>query len=1346
MQRVFIGFLMFLLCTGFVYAADGDKIHELNNSVTVYRESANGIPRYIEGTLLEKVAKGNEVDAVLEYFTKYKDAYRMVAPAQEIRAKDVNVDELGMRHLRMQQVYQGLDVIGGDMSAHFSNDGDLRTVNGLYHPIKDLDITPVVIAADAVTRAKNDLLVDFGEGTPGNVELVVFPFEKETYLCWRLFLYSDVPMGRWEYFIDAKTGDIIFKANRIMDAEAVGSGTGVMGNSYNHIDTWDTGSIFEMRDYTRRANNNIHGHDGQMGSSSVIQTYLASSSLPGSIATDADNVWGGTNYAPAVDGHMYSVLFYDWVLREYNRNSYDDNGATMTTSVNYSAEGDNNAYWNGSQIVVWSWSTGWRSLAGCPDVIAHEWGHAITETTSGLVYQLESGALNESFSDMIGAAFEFAHDTLDTPDWLMGENGTISGGGFRDMENPHNKSDPDYYGTSDPYWYDVVGCTPSYFNDWCGVHTNSGVGNKWFSLLSDGGTHHGITVNGLGVDTAMMIAFRANAIYWTSSIDYHDAAIGTISAAHDLDPSGAWEWQVAQAWNAVGVSTPTPSLAFTFPNGIPNTTTPNVEETFEVVVSGTLGGVPVSGSGQIYISVNNRVYQNFPMTETTPNNYIATLPARICGDVIEFYFSADMTDPSITIYDGSLLDPYAASPATAVTTAFQDDFESDLGWTFSGGSWGRGVPSGGSGDHGGPDPTSGNVGSSVLGYNLSGGYTNSMPEYHATSPAIDCSDLNTVSLKFWRWLGVEQSVYDHAYIRVSTDGSVWSTIWQNGGTIDDNSWTEYEYDISTIAANEPTVYIRFTLGTTDGGWTYCGWNIDDLRVSGSECTSGATLEITTTSLPDWSTGVTYSEQLTATGGNGTVIWTDKNNDLSGSGLSLSTTGLLSGIVTTAQPISFTALVTDDVGTDEQLLSFTVNAAPQIQTTTLPDWTAGEFYSQQTSASGGTGALNFTDKNGDLSGTGLSLTANGLLSGTPVNGVVSFTLRVVDNVGAANEQLLTFNVNPAITVDPASLPNWTEGVAYSQQLTASGGTGGLIFSDMNGDLASSGLSISTTGLLSGMPLAGTYNFTCQVTDAIGAVSTESMSLLINDPLEIVTTSFQDWTEGLPINMQIARIGGTNNVSYLDKFDELAGSGLSLTATGLLTGSVSDSGTFTFTAVATDDIGAVDEQLLSIHVNKAVQIMTTTVPNAEQGISYLYQIEVTGGSQAIYWADKNGDLAGTGLSINETGELTGIPQVLGDHTFTVQALDVPGSMDEQLLTVSINLPYLCGDADGTGEIDIADLVYIVAYMFGTPPGPQPDIMASIDIDASGEIDIADLVYLVDFMFASGPDPLCGTILAK
>jgi len=164
--------------------------------------------------------------------------------------------------------------------------------------------------------------------------------------------------------------------------------------------------------------------------------------------------------------------------------------------------------------------------------------------------------------------------------------------------------------------------------------------------------------------------------------------------------------------------------------------------------------------------------------------------------------------------------------------------DTDPNWTEQG-LWDHGTPTGGGGQYGGPDPTSGYTGSNVYGYNLSGDYENSLSETHLTTTAIDCSNIYDVSLSFRRWLGVERNTYDHAYIRVSSDGSNWTTIWQNpDSATEDSSWTLQTYDISAVADYQSTVYIRWTMGTTDSSWQYCGWNIDDVEITGTSAGGG----------------------------------------------------------------------------------------------------------------------------------------------------------------------------------------------------------------------------------------------------------------------------------------------------------------------------------------------------------------------------------------------------------------------------------------------------------------------------------------------------------------------------
>ncbi len=151
--------------------------------------------------------------------------------------------------------------------------------------------------------------------------------------------------------------------------------------------------------------------------------------------------------------------------------------------------------------------------------------------------------------------------------------------------------------------------------------------------------------------------------------------------------------------------------------------------------------------------------------------------------------------------------------------------DQDPGWTAQG-QWEYGVPQGNDGD-----PSSGNTGDNVYGYNLAGDYANNMNETYLTTGAIDCGNLESVEVRFQRWLGVESSSYDHASFEVSVNGSSWVTVWEhNGGSFSDTSWLEQTFDISSQADGESTVYLRWVMGATDSSVTYCGWNIDDVEI------------------------------------------------------------------------------------------------------------------------------------------------------------------------------------------------------------------------------------------------------------------------------------------------------------------------------------------------------------------------------------------------------------------------------------------------------------------------------------------------------------------------------------
>ncbi|MBU0640695.1 MAG: S8 family serine peptidase [Planctomycetes bacterium] len=308
--------------------------------------------------------------------------------------------------------------------------------------------------------------------------------------------------------------------------------------------------------------------------------------------------------------------------------------------------------------------------------------------------------------------------------------------------------------------------------------------------------------------------------------------------AHDLGPAGNdndYGFGMVDAYEAVQMAlSMCEGIWFSFPGGLPALVAPGDPTTVQVKIL-VSGQDYVDGSATLYYCYDGSGNFNaVPLTPLGDDVFEGTLPPALCSSTPEFYFSAEGSVSGV-IYNptNAPADTYTATVGEFATIT-ANPFDTDPGWTTEG-NWAFGQPTGGGGEYGGPDPTSGHTDNYVYGYNLSGDYDNNMPERHLTSTAFDCTGLQFVHLKLWRWLGVEQPLYDHAYVRVSTDGITWTTVWENGGEITDSTWVQMDIDISDVADNQPTVYLRWTMGPTDGGWRYCGWNIDDLELVAFVC-------------------------------------------------------------------------------------------------------------------------------------------------------------------------------------------------------------------------------------------------------------------------------------------------------------------------------------------------------------------------------------------------------------------------------------------------------------------------------------------------------------------------------
>ncbi len=336
----------------------------------------------------------------------------------------------------------------------------------------------------------------------------------------------------------------------------------------------------------------------------------------------------------------------------------------------------------------------------------------------------------------------------------------------------------------------------------------------------------------------------------------------------------------------------------------------------------------------------------------------------------------------------------------------------------------------------------------------------------------------------------------------------------------------------------------------------------------------------------------YSKTFQRINGTAAFTW----SKVSGSypdGLTLNaSTGELSGTPTTAnQNSSFRLRVTDGVSaTAEKDFTLNISAAPVISANaTLPQATLGLNYAQTVSVTGGTVPLTWSKTSGDIP-DGVTLdAATGLLSGVPtVANAFTFTIQVTDANGATASKTFALTVNNALAITATSpIPAATAGKAYSQTITAAGGTGSLVWSISSGALPAGWTINSGNGLISGTTtVTGTANFTVKVMDANNAMMTRDFAVTVNDaPVITTTTSLPEGIASVAYSYQLVSVGGTGQRVWSNTGGLPAG--LALSASGLIAGTPTASGTFNLTFRVTDQNGAFVERALVLTVQTAPQ---------------------------------------------------------------------------------------------------------------------------------------------------------------
>jgi bacillolysin len=527
------------------------SLREVEPGVKIIFRPEAGTPRQIKGKRLERSVPN--ADSVIErdkktaraFLRSIKGILRINEPDHELRLYERQVDNIGRRHLRFSQQYGGIPVWPAELIVHLNQNGDVDMMDGAFVKTPKKMITqPVIDKKDAIKIARKA----FANGQEADVSepnLIIYaPNSGIQRLAWKIEL-SGSAKEDWLVIVDALHGLTLTAYNQVNSSKISGAGIDLFGE-IKPLNLWQDDEIFYMVDSSKEM---YDGQSNPIGSNPggviIIGDYRNQPFGEDIYYVASDNSTAG--WIPDAVSLAYNLSeTYDYYLERHNRNSIDGNGSTILGAIRLDQNYDN-AFWNSDLHMMFFGDA--QPYTAALDVVAHELAHGVTSYTANLIYQDQSGALNESFSDIFGEMADAR--TRGSADWVIP---SIFQEPFRDLKDPSSIDIGGGFGRYPSKMSEYIFTN----EDRGGVHLNMTIVAHAFYLLAEG------LDGAIGIRDAERIFYRALAYHLVANSQLIDSRLACVASAEELFGEGsAQALKTAEAFDAVeifeNIPTPEPS-------------------------------------------------------------------------------------------------------------------------------------------------------------------------------------------------------------------------------------------------------------------------------------------------------------------------------------------------------------------------------------------------------------------------------------------------------------------------------------------------------------------------------------------------------------------------------------------------------------------------------------------------------------------------------------------------------------------------------------------------------------------------------------------------------------------